>query len=101
MQKLRSRLIGITSTQERIADDYSRKVVNALKCHYLKHYLGQSIKLLLHHISFWVFVQLDEIMVDGMVHISNLQDDYYIYDEMDQILVGENWKKDMVLAMRY
>ena len=82
------------STQERIADDYSRKVVNALKCHYLKHYLGQKHKAVIASVlPFGFFAQLDEIMVDGMVHISNLQDDYYIYDEMDQILVGEKFGK--------
>ena len=41
-------------------------------------------------LPFGFFAQLEEIRVDGMVHISNLQDDYYIYDQLAQKLVGEH-----------
>ncbi len=40
-----------------------------------------------------IFCQLEDIMVDGLVHISNLQDDYYVYDELNQCLVGERLHK--------
>ena len=79
------------SQKERVAEDYSRKVTNALKCHYLKHYLGQKHKAVIASVlPFGFFAQLEEIRVDGMVHISNLQDDYYIYDQLAQKLVGEH-----------
>ena len=80
-----------SSQKERVAEDYSRKVTNALKCHYLKHYLGQKHKAVIASVlPFGFFAQLEEIRVDGMVHISNLQDDYYIYDQLAQKLVGEH-----------
>jgi ribonuclease R len=39
--------------------------------------------------DFGLFVQLDEFLVDGMIHISELMDDYYAYDERRHRLVGE------------
>ncbi|HSN56664.1 MAG TPA: S1 RNA-binding domain-containing protein, partial [Candidatus Sulfomarinibacteraceae bacterium] len=45
------------------------------------------------HISgvtdFGIFVRLDEIAADGMIHLSDLTDDYYVYDERRHRLVGE------------
>ncbi len=43
--------------------------------------------------SFGLFVELEEIYVQGLVHVSSMTDDYYLFDEKAHLLKGENTKK--------
>ena len=47
---------------------------------------------------FGLFVQLDEWLVDGLVHISSLRDDFYVFDEMGHLLEGEATRRTFRLA---
>jgi len=84
-----NRLGKHTSMTERRADDATREVVAWLKCEYMQDKLGQVFT---GHISavtsFGIFVELDEVYVEGLVHITSLKNDYYNFEPAQHRLVG-------------
>lgn len=78
------------SQTERRADDASRSVMSWLKCHYMQQHVGEEFDGTITSVTdFGLFVTLTELYVDGMLHISQLGDDYFIYDAISQSLVGQ------------
>jgi len=78
------------SSNERRADEASRDVEAWLKCYYMRDHLGQEYAGTITGVAtFGLFVQLESLFVEGMVHISELGGDYYQYDEARQELRGE------------
>lgn len=78
------------SMTERRADDATRDVVSWLKCEFMSHCVGQSYSGKITGVtSFGLFVQLDDIYVEGLVHVSLLDGDYYVYHADKQMLIGE------------
>lgn len=79
------------SNNERRANEATRDAEFALKCEYMLDKVGKSYDA---HISgvvgFGLFVELDEHFVEGLVHITSLPKDYYIFDPKTHQLVGEN-----------
>lgn len=79
-----------SSANERRADEASRDVLAWLKCMYIREHLGEVFAGAVSAVtSFGLFVQLDTMYVEGLVHISELGGDYYRFDEQRQELVGE------------
>ena len=78
------------STNERRADEASRDVQLWLKCKYMKEHLGESFDGEVTAVTgFGLFVTLDAMYVEGLVHISELGGDYFRHDEVRQELRGE------------
>jgi len=78
------------SANERRADEASRDVEAWLKCKYMREHLGEEYSGVVSSVtSFGVFVTLDAMYVEGLVHITELGGDYYRFDEMRQELRGE------------
>ncbi len=78
------------SANERRADEASRDVENWLKCYYMKDRLGESFTGVISGVTpFGIFVQLDELFVEGLVHVTGLGQDYFEYDETRHELRGE------------
>jgi ribonuclease R len=79
------------SNNERRANEATRDAEFALKCEYMMDKIGQSYDA---HITgvvgFGLFVELDEHFVEGLVHITSLPKDYYVFDPKAHQLVGEN-----------
>jgi len=81
------------SLQERRAVDAERDSVDLKKIEYMKDKIGQKFDGIISGITgFGIFVELDNT-VEGLVHIKNLKDDYYHYDEEKYHLIGERSKK--------
>ena len=79
------------SLTERRADEASRDVVQWLKCQYMEQHLGDSFQGVISGVtSFGLFVQLIDLYIEGLVHISSLDNDYYRHDEIKHALVGES-----------
>ena len=79
------------SKTERRADEASRSVTTWLKCHYMQQHLGDEFVGIISAVTeFGLFVTLKDLYVDGMIHISQLGDDYFVYDQPSQSLVGQN-----------
>jgi ribonuclease R len=87
------------SANERRADEASRDVENWLKCYYMKDRLGESFTGVISGVTpFGIFVQLDELFVEGLVHVTGLGQDYYEYDEARHELRGKNSGKVYALT---
>ncbi|MCE2656814.1 MAG: ribonuclease R [Rubrivivax sp.] len=79
-----------TSACERRADEASRDVEAWLKCKFMREHLGEEYSGTVSSVAaFGVFVTLDELYVDGLVHITELGGEYYKFDELRQELRGE------------
>lgn len=79
-----------TSANERRADEASRDVEAWLKCRYMRERLGEEFAGTVSAVtSFGLFVQLDALYVEGLVHITELGGEYYRFDEARQELRGE------------
>jgi ribonuclease R len=78
------------SANERRADEASRDVEAWLKCRYMKEHLGEEYSgVVTAATTFGVFVTLDEMYVEGLVHITELGGEYFRFDEARQELRGE------------
>ena len=84
--------IGVhCSTTERRADDATREVADWLKCEFMQDHIGSQFSGTISSVTgFGLFVRLDELFIDGLVHISTLANDYYQFDPAKQRLIGEN-----------
>ena len=78
------------SANERRADEASRDVEAWLKCYYMRDHLGQEYAGTITGVAnFGLFIQLENLFVEGMVHVTELGGDYFQYDEARQELRGE------------
>ena len=78
------------SVNERRADEASRDVEAWLKCYFLKDRLGEQFDGTISGVvHFGVYVQLDDLFIEGLVHVSNLGPDYYEYNEVRNEWRGE------------
>ncbi len=78
------------STNERRADEAVRDVMDWLKCEYMQDHIGSDYEGSITTVtSFGLFVMLKNIYVEGLVHITSLDKDYYRYDAVSHRLVGE------------
>ena len=78
------------SANERRADEASRDVEAWLKCRFMREHLGEEYSgTVSAATSFGVFVTLDELYVEGLVHITELGSEYFRFDEARQELRGE------------
>ncbi|MDF7676478.1 ribonuclease R [Neisseriaceae bacterium ESL0693] len=78
------------SMAERRADDASRDVENWLKTYYMVDKVGEEFEGTISGVaSFGVFVTLDNIYIDGLIHISDLGEDYFDYRPELMTIVGE------------
>ncbi len=78
------------SANERRADEASRDVEAWLKCYFVRDKLGEEFTGTISGVaSFGIFVQLDALYIEGMVHVTDLGADYFQYDEARHELRGE------------
>ena len=78
------------SRTERRADEATRDATDWLKCEYMQQHLGQTFKGVVSSVTgFGLFVELKDIFVEGLVHISSLPGDYYHFDAVHHRLNGE------------
>ncbi|MGA1842230.1 MAG: ribonuclease R [bacterium] len=79
-----------TSTRERIAEEAEREIVDLKRIRYMMNKLGEEYTGIISGVtSFGIFVELDEIFVEGLVHISSITDDFYHFYDTSQQLIGE------------
>ncbi|MDH2432215.1 ribonuclease R [Pokkaliibacter sp. MBI-7] len=87
------------SSTERRSDEASRDVVSWLKCEYMSHRVGEEYQGVISAVTnFGCFIELSEVYVEGLVHVSGLPGDYYHYDAAFQRLKGERTGKSFRLG---
>jgi ribonuclease R len=78
------------SATERRADDATRDVEAWLKCYYMQDRVGEVFDGTISGVTaFGAFVTLDQVYVEGLVHITELGGEYFKFDEARQELRGE------------
>lgn len=89
------------SFTERRAEEASRDVIQRLQCVYLQDQIGAVFTGMITGVTgFGLFVELDEVRVSGLVHISALPGDYYHFDPLHQSITGERRGRSFTLAQR-
>ena len=84
------RLGAISSAHARRAEDATREVEAWLKCQYMSDKIGEEYDGVITGVTnFGVFVQLADIQIDGLVHVTSLLNDYYHFEANEMSLVGE------------
>ncbi|MCT4709611.1 ribonuclease R [Enterobacteriaceae bacterium H11S18] len=79
------------SMAERRADEATRDVADWLKCDFMQDQVGQTFNGIIASVTgFGFFVRLDDLFIDGLVHVSTLDNDYYRFDQIGQRLIGES-----------
>ncbi len=78
------------SRYERRAEDATRDAADWLKCEFLQKHIGLQYSGIVSGVTnFGLFVQLDDLLIDGLVHVTSLRRDYYGFDPARHRLVGE------------
>ncbi|GAA71182.1 ribonuclease R [Pseudoalteromonas sp. BSi20439] len=79
------------STTERRADDATREVADWLKCEYMQDHVGTEFNGVISSVTnFGLFIRLDDLQIDGLIHVTNLGDEYFQHDAAKHCLVGEH-----------
>lgn len=102
--QLQERLPGIgdLATEREInAQEAERESVKVKQAHYYENRIGDVFEGTITGVRpLGFFVQLDETLVDGLVHVRTLEDDYYLHDPHRAALVGERTKRTFSLGDR-
>ncbi|WP_263773004.1 ribonuclease R [Propionivibrio soli] len=78
------------SMTERRADEATRDVDNWLKCYYMRDRIGEEFDATVAAVvPFGVFVALDSVYVEGLVHVSELGEDYFEFDNVKHQMLGQ------------
>ena len=78
------------SMTERRADEATRDATDWLKCEYMLDKIGQTYEGVISSVTnFGIFVELDDIYVEGLVHVTDLGNDYFHFDPAKHRMIGE------------
>jgi ribonuclease R len=89
------------SSRERRADEAARDVTAFLKCEFMRDREGETFPGVVTGVTdFGLFVQLEGLQVDGLIHVANLGRDYYRFEEDRRALVGERSGERFTLGDR-
>jgi ribonuclease R len=87
--------------REEVAEKAERDSVDLKKVEFMERHLGEEFDGTISGVaSFGLFVLLDEFFVDGLIHVSSLDDDYYVFREEEYSLVGERRRRRFRLGDR-
>ncbi len=82
-----------SSEMERLAEEAEREVDDLKKAEYMMDRIGEEFEGIISSVtSFGIFVELPNT-IEGLVHITDLDDDYYVYDEQHLMLLGQRTRK--------
>ncbi|MDO8446344.1 MAG: ribonuclease R [Deltaproteobacteria bacterium] len=83
-----------TSKRERVSMEAEREIVDLKKVQFMQDRVGEEFDGLISGVtSFGFFVELVDYFVEGLVHVSNLKDDYYHFIEKEHLMRGESKKR--------
>jgi ribonuclease R len=94
LKKHLKRVAEQSSERERVAMEAERNSVKIKQVEYIARHVGDIFEGIISGVaSYGLFVELDKLLIEGMVHISNIADDIYIYDEETYSLIGRSTEK--------
>jgi len=97
-QKL-TKICNQSSSMERLALEAERESVRLKKNEYISLHVGEEFEGVVSGVmSFGIFIELVDTLVEGLIHITNLDDDFYIFDEKSYSLVGRDTNRVLRLG---
>lgn len=94
MMRRLPRIGEMTSDRERLAEEAERESIKIKQIEFLQDKLGEEFEGLISGVvPFGFFVRLDNLLAEGLVRVSSLDDDYYLFDERGRRWVGRRTKK--------
>ncbi len=88
-----------TSMTERRADEATRDAVSWLKCDFMADKVGEEFDGVITGVTgFGLFVELNDLQIEGLIHVTSLENDYYQFDAVNQRLLGERSGKSYRLS---
>jgi ribonuclease R len=90
-----------TSQRERVAVEAERDSIDLKKVEFMRRHVGETFDGTVSGVtSFGLFVLLDRYFVEGLIHMSSLEDDYYVFLEEQFALMGEHTRRRFRLGDR-
>ena len=91
--KLALKYSETSSDMEQKAEEAERDLEDIKKCEYMEEHIGEEFEGIVSGVTnFGVFVELDNT-IEGLVHVENMRDDFYNFDEYTVSLIGERTRK--------
>jgi len=95
-EELRRRLPAIakqSSDRERLAMEAERTAIKVVQIEYMKDHLGDEFQAVISGVApYGIFVELNDSLAEGLIHVRDMMDDYYGYNEKQYALVGRRTK---------
>ncbi len=89
----------LSSDKERSAQNAERISVKMKQIEFMESKMGDDFEAIISGITnFGMFIELKDLLVDGLIHLKDLDDDYYTYDERNFMMVGQRLKKKFKLG---
>jgi ribonuclease R len=83
-----------SSDMERVALEAERASVKVMQVEYMKRHVGDTFHAIISGVmKFGLFVEISDLLVEGLVHVRDMEDDYYSYDEKHYALTGRRTKR--------
>ena len=87
-------LLRHASERERVASEAERASVKVMQVEYMRRHLGDRFHAIISGVTnFGMFVEIADLLVEGLIRVRDLEDDYYVYDEKHYSLIGRRTKK--------
>jgi len=101
-QELANRLPMIarqSSDRERLAAEAERESIKVMQVEYMKRHVGDEFEGVIGGVTqYGLFVEINDLLVEGLIHVRDLSDDYYLYDEKQYVLRGRSRGKSFRLG---
>jgi ribonuclease R len=98
----RKKLLNVAnhlSSRERVAMDAEREILKRVTVLFMRDKVGETFDAVISHITdFGFFVELKEVMAEGLIRLSTMDDDYYTYWPQREMLVGERTGQSFYLG---
>ena len=88
-----------SSDRERVAMEAERASVKVMQAEYMKQHIGDEFEGVISGVTnYGMYVEINDLLVEGMIHVRNIGDDYYEYDEKHYSLVGRRTRRTFRLG---
>jgi ribonuclease R len=99
--KRREQLVAIlpsicdrSSEMERVAMEAERASVKVMQVEYMRRHVGDEFHAIISGVTnFGLFVEITDLLVEGLIRVRDMEDDYYVFDEKNYALIGRRSKK--------
>ena len=101
LDKVLRKTSDIASKREKLAEEVERESIKIKQAEYMEDKIGDEFDGVISGVvTSGLFVELEDSLIDGLIHISNLTDDYYHFDRERRQLVGERSRRVFRLGLK-